>query len=81
MLSGADKDACVDWGQVGLSAGLEALSASTGPSGFLFGRGGAKAAQFGYKGGIFDTGNFRVGWSWNQGRNWFSIHGGKPFTP
>jgi RHS repeat-associated protein len=76
MQNGGDFS-CIDWGSVGMSAGMGALFASTGPSGLLFGRAGAKATQLGYKGGIFNTGNFRVGWSWNQGRNWFSIHGGK----
>jgi hypothetical protein len=52
-----------------------------GPSGPVFGRAGAKAASMGYKGGIFNRGNFRVGWSWHRGRNWFGAHGGKPFTP
>jgi RHS repeat-associated protein len=71
---------CVDWIDVGISSGLGAVFGSTGPSGILFGRGGTKAAQLGYKGGIFNQGNRRAGWSFNQGKNWFSIHGGKPRT-
>ncbi|MBD2438866.1 RHS repeat protein [Nostoc sp. FACHB-110] len=70
----------VNWGSVGTDFAVGAALGSLGPSGIVFGRGGAKAAQFGYKEGIFNTGNFRVGWSWNKGRNWFSIHGGKPYT-
>jgi RHS repeat-associated protein len=72
---------CVDWGDVALSAGLGAGLSMLGPSGPIFGRAGAKAAQLGYKGGILNTGNTRIGWSWHQGRNWFGVHGGKPYTP
>ena len=54
-----------------------------GPSGVLFGRAGKMAQQRGFVGGIFNKGEQRVGWSWNNnnGTNWFSIHGGKPKTP
>ena len=72
---------CVNWGEVAISASVGAVLASTGPSGLLFGRGGKQAASMGYKGGILNTGNTRVGWSWNKGRNHFSLHGGKPRTP
>jgi RHS repeat-associated protein len=72
---------CVDWGDVALSAGIGAGLSMLGPSGPIFGRAGAKAAQLGYKGGILNTGNTRIGWSWHQGRNWFGVHGGKPYTP
>jgi RHS repeat-associated protein len=72
---------CVDWGDVALSAGLGAGFSMLGPSGPIFGRAGSKAAQLGYKGGILNTGNTRIGWSWHQGRNWFGVHGGKPYTP
>ncbi|MBK7351991.1 MAG: RHS repeat-associated core domain-containing protein [Gemmatimonadetes bacterium] len=80
LLSNGGDFSCIDWGGVGLSAGLGAVFASTGPSGLLFGRGGAKAAQLGYKAGIFNAGETRIGWSWFKGRNWFSLHGGKPYT-
>lgn len=72
---------CVDWGDVFLSAGLGAGFSMLGPSGPIFGRAGAKAASLGYKGGILNQGNFRIGWSWHNGRNWFGVHGGKPYTP
>jgi len=72
---------CVDWGDVALSAGLGAGFSMLGPSGPIFGRAGARAAQLGYRGGFMNTGNFRTGWSWHQGRNWFGVHGGRPYTP
>jgi RHS repeat-associated protein len=47
-----------------------------GPRGSLFGRGRLRGGRL----GIFNRGNTRFGWSWYRGRNYFSIHGGRPHT-
>lgn len=69
---------CVDYGRVAFSAVLGGAFGSTGPGGFLFGRGGARAAQHGFtRAGIFNRGatgsSHRLGWGWNgtRGRNTF----------
>jgi len=74
---------CVDWTSVLISAGLGALSASTGPSGWLFGARSRVTREFGWPGGIFNRGMHRLGWSWNQrtGRFQFGYHWGVPRTP
>ena len=72
---------CIDIGSVLIAMAVGGLFGAMGPSGAIFGRAGQKAANMGYRGGWLNTGNFRIGWSWNKGRNWFSIHGGKPRTP
>lgn len=56
-------------------------AAPSGPAGPLFGR---RGAQYGYRAapGILNRGSsLRLGWSWHNGRNWFSIHGGVPGSP
>ncbi len=78
---------CVSWGSVGLSAGLGALFASTGPGGALFGRSSSYLQRYGNRflprGGVFNgrfsgSGGRRFGWSYNKntGRNTFGPHGG-----
>ena len=68
---------CVDWGDVAISTGIGGILSSTGPGGVIFGRSARHAAQYGSfppRGGIFNTGNERVGWSFraNTGRQHFS---------
>lgn len=55
------------------------LCKASGPAGPLFGR----ARYRGGQSGIFNRGDFRMGWSWdaNKGRNMFGVHGGTPGTP
>ena len=57
----------------------------SGPKGSFFGRSNPAGKDMGYRKtpGIFNRGDkLRIGWSWNakEGRNMFSIHGGKPRT-
>ncbi len=73
---------CVDAWEVAGWALTGATLGKAGPAGPLFGR-------LRYRQGIpslFNSGNFRVGWSWNQNgwlgaRNYFGVHGGVPKTP
>jgi RHS repeat-associated protein len=81
MIQNGGNLSCVNWGDVALSGAIGAGLSMLGPSGVVFGRAGSKAAQLGYRGGFLNRGNFRIGWSWHNGRNWFGVHGGKPFTP
>ena len=62
--NGGDLD-CVDWGSVGTAALSGAALSGLGPTGFLLGRGGARAAQYGYSNapGILNRGATRFGWS------------------
>ncbi len=79
---------CINKTSVLVSFGLGALTSSTGPGGFLFGRSARGAAarsggSFPPKAGLFNRGNKRLGWSFNKrtGKQHFSYHGGKPKTP
>lgn len=56
---------CINWGSVGMAALSGAALSGLGPTGFLFGRGGARASQYGYNSspGILNRGNTRFGWS------------------
>jgi hypothetical protein len=76
---------CVDWGSVGISAGLGAAFAGLGPAGAVFGRGGAKAAQYGFEespGLLNRTRSVRLGWSRNNKTDLqeFGFHGGSGKT-
>jgi RHS repeat-associated protein len=57
----------VNWTSVTISALAGAGLSGLGPTGFLLGRGGERAAQFGYSetAGLFNQGNVRFGWSFN----------------
>jgi RHS repeat-associated protein len=66
----------INWWSVGQGAFLGAFFAASGPKGPLFGRG----RYTGGGSGFFNTGNTRVGWFWQKGRNWFGPHGGVPRT-
>jgi RHS repeat-associated protein len=79
-----DGDACtkwndINWWQVAGSAAAGAFFGAAGPKGPLFGRARYRP---GLGSGLFNRGDkLRIGWSWHNGRNWFTIHGGKPYTP
>jgi hypothetical protein len=62
---------CVSWGQVGISAAAGAAFSGLGPTGFLLGRGGQRAAQFGYSesAGILNHGSRRFGWGYRESDN------------
>jgi RHS repeat-associated protein len=66
---------CVSWGNVGLSGLVGAAAGATGPGGPIFGRLRYGAPRWG---GNLNTGDFRIGWSFHNGRNWFGMHGGTP---
>lgn len=53
-----------------------------GPRGPVFGRGRLRPWA-NYRPGIFNRGNFRIGWSWFPAlqEDLFAIHGGRPGTP
>lgn len=57
----------VSWTSVGVSAAVGAGLSGLGPSGFLLGRGGARALSGGYNQapGLINQGNVRFGWSYN----------------
>jgi hypothetical protein len=59
----------VSWTSVGTSALAGAVVSTFGPTGLLLGRGGARAAQFGYSESaeLLNRGTVRFGWSFNQG--------------
>jgi RHS repeat-associated protein len=59
---------CVDWKSVGVSALAGAAFSTMGPTGALFGRGGARAAMYGYDetAGLLNRGSTRFGWSFNK---------------
>ena len=59
---------CVDWESVGSAALTGAALSALGPTGALLGRGGAKAAQYGYGSpGLLNQGYARFGWSGPKG--------------
>jgi RHS repeat-associated protein len=63
----------------GYGWGAATIGLASGPRGPLFGR----ARYRNGNAGIFNRGNTRVGWSWNQSgwagsRNYFGVHGGRP---
>jgi RHS repeat-associated protein len=66
----------INWWNAGAGCAIGALTGLSGPKGPLFGR----ARYRGGSSGIFNRGNFRTGWSWHNGRNWFGVHGGTPGT-
>ncbi len=71
---------CIDWGEVAAAAAAGALLSGLGPTGFLLGRGGKRAANFGYSrsAGFLNRGNRRVGWSGpKNGRDVPSVRVGK----
>ncbi|MGH7930004.1 MAG: RHS repeat-associated core domain-containing protein, partial [Candidatus Binatia bacterium] len=53
-----------------------ATGAASGPKGMLFGR----ARYRNGAAGAFNRGKVRFGWSWDEGRNRFGLHGGQPGT-
>jgi RHS repeat-associated protein len=59
---------CVDWGSVLTAAVSGAISSGLAPEGWLLGRGGARAAQFGFNQspGVLNRGALRFGWT-NKG--------------
>jgi RHS repeat-associated protein len=61
----------VDWNSVGTSAAVGAGVSAFGPTGALLGRGGTKAAKFGYSkfAGLLNSGNIRFGWTYNAGKS------------
>jgi len=65
LLDNGGNLACVDWSSVARAAALGAAVSMLGPTGFLLGRGGARAAQYGYArtAGLFNHGRVRFGWS------------------
>jgi RHS repeat-associated protein len=69
------------WGEVvgGVAGGALSGGAASGPKGPIFGRGRYRNGRA----GVLNRGDFRIGWTWHKktGRNWFSVHGGKPRTP
>jgi hypothetical protein len=58
----------VNWTSVGVSALAGAALSGLAPSGWLLGRGGTRAAQFGYdqSPGLLNRGATRFGWSYNS---------------
>lgn len=66
LLNGGDLNQ-VSWTSVGASALGGAFLSGLGPTGFLLGRGGQRAASFGYSetAGLLNTGETRLGWSFN----------------
>ena len=62
---------CVSWGQVGVAAAAGAAFSGLGPTGFLLGRGGQKAVQYGYSesAGILNHGARRFGWGYRGSDN------------
>jgi RHS repeat-associated protein len=66
LLNGGDLSQ-VNWTSVGVSAVGGALLSSLGPTGLLLGRGGERAAAFGYSetAGLVNAGETRFGWSFN----------------
>jgi RHS repeat-associated protein len=59
---------CVKWGDVGKSALEGAAFATLGPTGSLLGRGGARAARYGYSetAGLLNRGATRFGWGFRE---------------
>jgi hypothetical protein len=57
---------CVSWGQVGVATAVGAAFSGLGPTGFLLGRGGQKAVQYGYSesAGVLNHGARRIGWGY-----------------
>jgi RHS repeat-associated protein len=62
---------CVDVAEVGIAAAEGALLSGLGPEGFLLGRGGAKAVQYGYSetAGVLNSGTVRFGWGYRASTN------------
>jgi RHS repeat-associated protein len=83
LLMNGGRLGCVDWGSVGTAALTGAALSGLGPSGFLIGRGGPKAAQFGYSRSraLLNRGTNRFGWSGPQnGKDVLSLRlGGKHY--
>ena len=65
LQNGGDLD-CVDWKSVGTAALSGAALSGLGPTGFVFGRGGSRAAQYGYSksAGLLNSGSTRFGWGY-----------------
>jgi RHS repeat-associated protein len=71
---------CVNWDSVLFSGLAGAALSGLGPSGFLIGRGGPKAAPFGYSRtrALLNRGNTRFGWSGpKNGKDYLSLRVGK----
>lgn len=70
----------LDWNSVGTSFVLSATFSGLGPTGFLLGRGGSRAASYGYtqSPGLLNSGATRFGWSYsgNSGQNVLSFRNG-----
>ncbi|AXQ29557.1 RHS repeat protein [Solimonas sp. K1W22B-7] len=62
---------CVDLGELGVSALAGAAFSGFGPTGFLLGRGGARAVGYGYSesAGLLNTGATRFGWGYRASTN------------
>lgn len=62
---------CLNYGSILKAAGLGALLSGLGPTGFLFGRGGRRAVQYGYSklAGLLNKGKRRFGWGYNGKNN------------
>jgi RHS repeat-associated protein len=69
----------ISWTGAAVGCAMGAIGGLSGPKGPLFGRGRYRGGDP----GIFNRGNFRVGWSWYaaRGRNMFGFHGGVPGSP
>lgn len=68
LMTNGGNFSAVNWSSVATSAVVGGLISSLGPTGGLLGRGGARAAQYGYgeSAGLLNTGATRFGWSYNQ---------------
>ena len=77
LLDGGDLSQ-VSWTSVAASAAGGALLSGLGPTGYLLGRGGERAAQFGYSetAGLLNTGETRFGWSFNGQNDVLSFRSG-----
>ena len=62
---------CVSWAQVGVATAAGAALSGLGPTGWLLGRGGTRAAQYGYSesAGILNSGATRFGWGYRGSDN------------
>jgi RHS repeat-associated protein len=70
---------CIDWSSVGMSAALGAGLSGLGPTGWAIGRGGARAAKYGYNATApwLNRGGFRFGWSQTNKSDVLSLRIGK----
>lgn len=66
MMQNGFNPECIDWGRVGGSALAGAALSGLGPTGFLLGRGGTRAAPYGFSksAGLLNSGKNRFGWGY-----------------